>query len=106
MRKIFLIITLISFNILSTFSQQKQFDSRLFVGGGGGVSLSTIDFNPRISQQYKLGFNGGATVRYIAEKYVGLQLEVTLRNVVGLKSLTKTPDFLTLVILLTLMFLF
>lgn len=93
MRKIFLIITLISFNILSTFSQQKQFDSRLFVGGGGGVSLSTIDFNPRISQQYKLGFNGGATVRYIAEKYVGLQLEVNFAQRGWTEKFDKNPGF-------------
>ncbi len=44
----------------------------------GGVSLSNYDFDPTVTQSMAQGYTAGLAVRYIEEKYFGLQAEVIL----------------------------
>ncbi len=93
MRKNFVIFTLLFFNVITLSAQHKKFDSNLLIGGGGGVSLSIIDFYPKVIQQYKMGYNAGVTARYIAEKNLGLQLEVNLAQRGWTEKFDKESEF-------------
>lgn len=57
---------------------------QIYVGGKGGLTFSTLNlaehrsdlFNPRINDEAKLGFTGGAVVQFFAQPHAGLQAEL------------------------------
>ncbi|MDR0829864.1 MAG: PorT family protein [Prevotellaceae bacterium] len=59
----------------SVFAQQK-FEKEVAFGGNSGVTLSKMSFVPSLKQNYRLGYNGGLSLRFISEKYFGLQTEL------------------------------
>ncbi|MDD4631490.1 MAG: porin family protein [Proteiniphilum sp.] len=74
-----LLLTII-FAMLCTFSAYTQkkdvFKSELYIGAGGGVMSSSLDFMPTVQQSYLMGINGGISARYITEKHLGLIAEL------------------------------
>ena len=44
----------------------------------GGVNMSSYTFNPSVTQDQSLGYVAGVGVRYIEEKYFGLQCELLM----------------------------
>lgn len=48
----------------------------IYIGTTHGVNGSMILFNPRVTQTYLLGYNGGVSFRYVTEKHFGLQVEL------------------------------
>lgn len=44
----------------------------LAVGGGGGLMLNRVSFNPSIKQAFKTGMTMGLTARYTCEKYFSM----------------------------------
>ena len=71
----FLIIVFLSLSI-SLFSQARLDHPEIYIGTSHGVVGSMVMFKPAVSQTYLLGYNGGLVFRYIAEKNVGMQLEL------------------------------
>lgn len=57
---------------------QTHFDSRVDIGARGGVTFSTVMFNPSITGKLGLGYTGGVTFRYSEENHFGLIAEVNL----------------------------
>ena len=55
---------------------QQEFSKEFSLGANAGVTFSTVDFLPSIKQNSLLGFNGGATARFISSKHVGIQGEI------------------------------
>lgn len=75
-RFLILIVTVIGF--MSVGLAQTHFDSRVDLGARGGVTLSTVMFNPSITSKLGMGYTGGVTFRYTEENHFGLIAEVNL----------------------------
>lgn len=73
--KIFL-IGILSLVIPQIVSAQGNFQSELSWGVNGGVSMSSVSFNPRIPQSKLRQGVGGLSARYISEKHFGIQCEL------------------------------
>lgn len=55
---------------------QDHFDSRVWIGARGGITLSEVMFKPAITQKFGLGKTAGVTFRYAEENHFGLIAEV------------------------------
>jgi len=74
MRKIFLLLSIVSYTALS--AQARLDKPEMYIGGSAGVTESMINFKPTIDQGFLMGYTGGLVFRYIAEKNVGMQAEL------------------------------
>lgn len=54
----------------------KDFESELYIGGGGGILFSTIDFQPTVPQNPHIGIHAGIAAKYISQKHLGLIAEI------------------------------
>jgi len=77
----FAIVTLLLL-VTTTLEAQlhNNYTKEYYIGVNGGATLSTMRFSPTLKQTMKLGVNTGVTMRYIAEKYFGLQAEVNFQQ--------------------------
>jgi hypothetical protein len=74
MRKLWILMLLA---ISISFSAQVRLDKpEMYIGANVGVTESMVQFNPAIPQGFLMGYNGGFVFRYIAEKNVGVQIEL------------------------------
>jgi hypothetical protein len=76
MRRLFFFIFLAILNISYLYAQRNRFQNELYVGFGGGAQMSQVDFMPRITQDYRLGFQGGAAAKYISDGNAGVRAGV------------------------------
>lgn len=67
MRKIVFILFIIT--VMPLCAQIGEHRSNLSIGASGGYVMSKVGFNPEVPQNYKTGFTGGMTLRYVCEKY-------------------------------------
>ena len=74
MRK--LLISILIFISTSLFAQVRLDKPEMYIGANLGVTESMVLFDPAITQGFLMGFNGGIVFRYIAEKNVGMQVEL------------------------------
>lgn len=73
----FLTISFFVFLSIAPLSAQKDtFKRELYLGVGGGMLLSNMDFVPNVPTVYKQGVYGGISAKYISEKYLGLLVEL------------------------------
>lgn len=84
-----LIILLFSHAVIA---QKAPFKPELSFGINGGVTLSSISFNPSVQQQKLQQYVGGATVRYISERNFGLQMELNYSQR-GWQEKDSVPDY-------------
>ncbi|MDE6741325.1 MAG: PorT family protein, partial [Muribaculaceae bacterium] len=77
MKRILLIILTLVGGTLGSWAQT-HFDSRVDIGARGGVTLSTVMFNPSIMGKLGMGYTAGVTFRYSEENHFGLIAEVNL----------------------------
>lgn len=68
----------IMFSISVSGMAQTHFDSRVDIGGRGGVTFSTVMFKPSITGKFGMGYTAGFTFRYSEENHFGLIAEVNL----------------------------
>ncbi len=74
-RNILVLIVLLSFPLV--MNAQKRLDrSEKYIGASFGATASLVGFSPSVDQDYLLGYNGGLVYRYIADTYVGFQVEL------------------------------
>jgi hypothetical protein len=91
MKRIFLgLISL--FTIFVSYSQKDEFQPEWAFGVNSGSTFSKMRFYPRIPQDLLIQGEGGITVRYISEKYFGIQCELNY----SLRGWTERTDTITL----------
>ncbi|MDH6355040.1 hypothetical protein M2132_001377 [Dysgonomonas sp. PH5-45] len=61
---------------LNLNAQDNAFKPEWNFGVGFGPTFSTVDTDPKLKTKYTMGFHGGLSARYIAEKYVGVLAEL------------------------------
>ncbi len=77
MRKSFLILAATLCTFLGTRGQTYLLDRpELYIGTSHGATASMVQFSPKVRQDILLGYNGGLTVCYMAEKGMGIQGEI------------------------------
>lgn len=74
-RKTFFVIIAVSIITLGK-AQTSDFQPYFSFGTTHGISLSTINFYPAVTQQQLLGYFGGISANYVSEKNFGLQVEL------------------------------
>ena len=81
--RLILLGTLFSvFCALSIQAQPRLRTPEYYLGFHGGVSVSTVSFNPTVQNMssfkdgWRWGGNGGLVFRYAGHKYCGLQVEL------------------------------
>lgn len=74
-------------------AQKSNFRGEFYVGGGGGILYSMVDFVPNIPQNYRMGYHAGISVKYISEKHLGLIGEVNLAQRGWKEKFEDNPDF-------------
>lgn len=70
------IVAVIILFISSAASAQKKIDNELWFGAKGGVTFSQLSISPNISQKMEMGATGGISMRFIAERFFGIILEL------------------------------
>ena len=48
----------------------------MYIGLNGGMAASTVNFNPKVSQSFLIGYTGGLVFRQISQKSLGFQAEL------------------------------
>ena len=76
MRRLALLLTLLLPSLLAM--SQTHYEGTIAVGGKGGVSLSRVNFNPTVQQQFLPGVTAGVMFRYIEERNFGILAELNL----------------------------
>lgn len=61
---------------ISAMKAQSHFDSRVWIGARGGVTLSEVMFKPAVTEKFGLGKTAGLMFRYSEENHFGLIAEV------------------------------
>ncbi len=60
---------------LGNLSAQGSNQSKLSIGTRHGINFSKIIFEPPVSQDINLGYNGGLVIKYMSETHAGIQAE-------------------------------
>lgn len=72
--KILLLLTALP---LLAAAQYKFYYPELYIGTNQGVALwNNVGFDPEVEQNFDVRYHGGITVRYIIQKYFGIQAEL------------------------------
>ena len=75
-KKIFVAIFLCMASLSICHAQKSTFKQELAVGASFGLNFSSVSFAPKVPTKMKLGFNGGATIRWNTEPNLGIQAEL------------------------------
>ena len=68
MRRLLLTIIILE-AVLTLRAQVGEYRNELAVGGGGGVTMTTVNFLPKVPQNQLVGKTLGLTLRFTGEKY-------------------------------------
>ena len=91
-------ISLASFCMLFAFSGEiatasNDFKKELQLGASFSSSFSSVSLQPAINQKMLMGFGGGASLRWITEKHLGLQVELNYTQKGWSEMYEETPQF-------------
>ncbi len=75
MRQLVLLFSMF-LTVTTLFAQKESARNELYLGAGGGVVFSNIDFMPTVEQTEHMGILGGISLKYISEKHLGLIAEL------------------------------
>lgn len=71
-----LITVFFVFMVGSTLAQKSFYKKEMYIGLNGGMAASTVNFKPKVSQSFLLGYTGGLVFRQISQKSLGFQAEL------------------------------
>ncbi len=74
-------------------AQKSAFRQELAVGASFGVNFSSVSFTPRVPTKMKLGFNGGATIRWNTDPSLGLQAELNFTQHGWQEKFDEQPQY-------------
>lgn len=72
---------------------QQKFQQELAVGGSFGMNFSSLSFVPKVQQGMRIGYAGGATLRWITEKNLGLQAELNFTQHGWKEDFEEQPQY-------------
>lgn len=72
---------------------QQTFRQELAVGGSFGMNFSSVSFVPKVQQGMRIGYAGGATLRWITEKNLGLQAELNFTQHGWKEDFEEQPQY-------------
>lgn len=75
-KQLFVIIFILASTYTCCYSQTTDFKPYFSFGTSHGISLSSINFYPSVTQQQLIGYYGGVSANYISEKNFGIQVEL------------------------------
>lgn len=75
-KRVYPIILVCCIALVTVCKAQTPFQKELSVGFGAGVNFSSVGFVPKVEQGMIMGLHGGATLRWITEKNLGLIAEI------------------------------
>ena len=76
MKRYFFLLPVLFAVCLSVEAQKIKFKPEFYLGVGGGPVFSKVDFSPKVAQNYKNGYYGGISAKYISEKSTDCPLKV------------------------------
>jgi hypothetical protein len=82
---------ILCFTAFVSYSQKYEFQPEWAWGVNGGATLSKMRFYPKIPQDLLTQASGGFTLRYISEKYFGIQCELNY----SMRGWTERTDTVT-----------
>jgi hypothetical protein len=91
--KRFLLVIWGFLSVFLLFAQKTKFKPELYVGPGGGMVFSAVDFVPKVSQNTHKGFQGGVSAKYISEKNLGLILEMNFVQCGWAEDYKNNPEY-------------
>ena len=74
-------------------AQGNVFKKELSVGGSFGTTFSYVSFMPKVQHGMKMGYTGGATIRWITEKHLGLQAELNFAQFGWKETFEEEPQY-------------
>lgn len=87
-------ILLLTLILCSTSAQAAEpFRPQLLIGTSHGVSMASVTLLPKVKQDLLYGYNGGLFLRYISEKYFGLQIEMNYSMRGWKEAMENTPQY-------------
>lgn len=91
MKKCILFFILIVWMTLPGYAQ-KDFRRELSIGASFGTNFSSVGFTPKVYQGMLMGYTGGATLRWITEKNLGLLAELNFTQQGWKEDFPDDPD--------------
>lgn len=86
-----IILSLVGLSVCQ--AQKSAFKQELAVGASFGMNFSSVSFTPSIPTKMKLGFNGGATIRWNTEPNLGLQAELNFTQHGWQEEFEEQPQY-------------
>lgn len=93
MKKRILILICICLAIVFNSRAQTPFQKEWSAGASFGSTFSSVGFSPSVSQSLLMGFTGGATLRWLTEKHLGLQFEVNFAQQGWKEEFKEQPEY-------------
>lgn len=72
---------------------QSPFKKEWAAGASFGVDFASVSFSPRVLTTMKKGYTAGATVRWITESHLGLQLEANYVQLGWQERFDNNPEY-------------
>ena len=93
MKRYFFLLPVLFAVCLSVEAQKIKFKPEFYLGVGGGPVFSKVDFSPKVAQNYKNGYYGGISAKYISEKNLGLILELNYTQLGWAEAYADNPNY-------------
>lgn len=94
MKPFFLFLIFVTMCPAYVHAQKESFRHELYLGIGGGVLSSSIDFVPTVPQSFMMGAQGGLSAKYVTEKHLGLIAEINYAQRGWSEEFAPEKDFL------------
>lgn len=92
-KKVFVAIILCMASLSICHAQKSAFKRELAAGASFGLNFSSVSFAPRVPTKMKLGFNGGATIRWNTEPNLGIQAELNFTQHGWEEKFDANPEY-------------
>lgn len=93
MKRLFILISCGCLLLSVGHAQKKNFRQELAVGASFGTNFSSVSFAPKVPTKMKLGFTGGATIRWNTEPNLGLQAELNFTQQGWQEKFEEKPQY-------------
>lgn len=77
----------------SRAQDNNTFKQELAIGASFGTNFSSVSFFPKVNTKMLMGYNGGMTIRWITEKYLGLQAELNFSQQGWDEKFEEQPEY-------------
>lgn len=92
-RKYIIVVLCFIIPAISAMAQKSTFQSEIAFGASFGITESNVSFMPKVSTKMKMGFTGGAVVRWETEKNLGLQGEINFSQHGWAEKFENQPQY-------------